>query len=192
MGTVGTVAVVTLGLVVLVAAVVVVAGVLGFNRLVAGRERVRAAWGQIDVLLKRRHDLVPNLVETVKGYATHERETLEGVIAARNAAVAAPDAAAQGRAEAGLSGALRQLFAVAEAYPTLKADANFGRLQQELASTEDGIAARRAGYNDSVRAYNTSVQTLPNSLLAGPLNFSPEPFFELADPGQREAPAVTF
>ena len=192
MNAIGTAAVVILGLIVLAAVVAAVWGVSSYNGLVARRERVRGAWGQIDVLLKRRHDLVPNLVETVKAYATHERETLSAVTEARRQAVAAPDPASQGRAEAGLTAALGRLMAVAEAYPTLRADANFGRLQEELATTENGIAARRSGYNDAVRDYNTAVQSLPTSLIAGPLGFAPEPFFELADPGQREAPAVKF
>ena len=177
-----------LGLIVLLAAFAAVS----YNRLVAMRERVKAAWSQIDVFLKRRHDLIPNLVETVKGYATHERQTLTNVIAARNAAVAAPDLKSSVKAENQLSGSLRQLFAVAESYPELKANANFSQLQSELSSTEDEIASRRAGYNEQVRSYNTAVMSFPNNFLAGPLGFAAEPFFEVQDPGQREAPAVKF
>ncbi len=165
---------------------------LAYNRLVAMRERVKSAWSQIDVFLKRRHDLIPNLVETVKGYATHEKDTLTNVIAARNAAVAAPDLKSSVKAEGQLSGSLRQLFAVAESYPDLKANANFSQLQRELAGTEDEIAARRSGYNEAVRSYNTAVMSFPNNLFAGAMGFAAEPFFEVQDPGQREAPAVKF
>src|SRR5207248_5797068 len=130
----------------------------GYNGLVRLREQVRSAWAQIDVQLKRRYDLIPNLVETVKGYATHERETLTNVIAARNNAVAASgDPARLSQAEGQLSGALRQLFAVAEAYPDLKANTNFMQLQGELTSTENQIGGQRQGYNSIVQQYNTAI-----------------------------------
>ena len=179
----------------IILALIVLLGVflaVSYNRLVAMREHVKTAWSQIDVFLKRRHDLIPNLVETVKGYATHEKETLTNVIAARNAAAGARGVKESVQAENQLTGAMRQLFAVAESYPDLKANANFLELQRELTGTEDEIASRRTGYNAEVRAYNTSVQSFPNNLLAGPMGFSAQPFFEVLDPGQREAPAVKF
>jgi LemA protein len=166
--------------------------IASYNRLVSLREQVRTAWAQIDVVLKRRHDLIPNLVETVKGYATHERETLERVIAARNAAVAAPNPTAAVSAENQLTGALRQLFAVAEAYPDLKANQNFTQLQTELASTENQISSFRQGYNSTVQQYNTSLLSFPTNLIAGPFGFTPQPFFEVQDAAQREAPVVKF
>jgi LemA protein len=165
----------------------------GYNKLVSLREMVRNAWSQIDVALKRRHDLIPNLVESVKGYAAHERGTLEAVIAARNAAVSAgPDPSARIAAEGQLSGALRQLFAVAEAYPQLKADQNFLQLQNELTDTENRIAAQRGAYNDVVRQYNTTILSIPTNFIAGPFGFTPQPFFEVQDPAQREVPQVKF
>ena len=174
-------------------ALVVIWAILSYNRLVALREQVRAAWAQIDVLLKRRHDLIPNLVETVKGYAAHERETLERVIAARNAAVAVSGNPVQAsQAEGALSGALRQLFALSEAYPDLKANTNFSELQRELAGTENQISHQRHQYNAIVAAYNTSMLSFPNNLLAGPFGFTAQPFFEVQDAAQREAPQVKF
>jgi LemA protein len=181
------------GLAVLAVFVVLVLWLIAaYNRLVAMREQVRSAWAQIDVMLKRRHDLIPNLVETVKGYAAHEKETLERVISARNAAVAARGTPQAAAAEGQLGGALRQLFAVAEAYPDLKANTNFLQLQQELATTENGIASQRGGYNNIVRDYNTAVMSFPVNLIAGMFGFTSQPFFEVQDPGQREAPAVKF
>src|SRR3954447_25010744 len=176
---------------------VVVVGVLvimaSYNRLVALREQVRAAWAQIDVLLKRRYDLIPNLVETVKGYAAHEKGTLEAVIAARNQAVAVSGNPAQlSQAEGALTGALRQMFAVAEAYPDLKANANFMELQRELTGTENVIGQSRQHYNSLVASYNTAILSFPNNLLAGPFGFQPQPFFEIQDAAQREAPTVKF
>jgi LemA protein len=184
---------------VLIVVAVVVVGVLvllsAYNHLVAQREQVRAAWAQIDVLLKRRYDLIPNLVETVKGYAAHERQTLEAVIAARNQAVTAagsgnPQQLSQ--AEGALTGALRQLFAVAEAYPDLKANTNFLELQRELTNTENTIGQGRQQYNALVASYNAAVLSFPNNLLAGPFGFQPQPFFEIQDAVQREAPVVKF
>jgi LemA protein len=184
-----------LWIVLIVGGVVVLWAILSYNRLVSLREQVRAGWAQIDVLLKRRHDLIPNVVETVKGYAAHERDTLEGVISARNAAVAARDSsnpAALGQAEGQLSGALRQLFALSEAYPDLKANANFMELQRELANTENQIGGQRQQYNALVAQYNTSMMSFPNNLLAGPFGFTAQPFFEIQDAAQREAPQVKF
>ncbi len=175
-----------------VVAVLVIWAIISYNALVSLREQVRSAWAQIDVMLKRRHDLIPNLVETVKGYASHERETLERVMAARNAAVAAPTPSAAVAAEGQLSGALRQLFAVAEAYPDLKANQNFMQLQQELAGTENQIGGSRQNYNSIVQRYNTAMLSFPTNLLAGPFGFTAQPFFEVQDPAQREAPAVKF
>jgi LemA protein len=176
-----------------VAVVLFLWAIAGYNGLVSLREQVRAAWAQIDVVLKRRHDLIPNLVETVKGYAAHEKGTLEAVIAARNQAVSAAGNPQQASvAEGALSGALRQVFALAEAYPDLKANQNFMQLQGELASTENQIASYRQSYNGVVQRYNTSVMSFPNNLLAGPFGFSPQPFFEIQDAAQREAPVVKF
>lgn len=185
---------VLIGLVVV--AVLLFAWVIGiYNSLVALRQRVKNGWSQIQVVLKRRHDLIPNLVETVKGYAAHERETLERVIAARGAAASASPAsgvAAMGAAESALSGALRQLFALAEAYPDLKADQNFRALQGELASTEQGIATARRDYNDVVTRFNTQVQSFPAVLFAGAMGFTAEPYFDLEDPSERAVPTVRF
>ena len=163
-----------------------------YNSLVSKRIRCREAWAQIDVQLKRRYDLIPNLVETVKGYAAHEKETLERVIAARNAAVSADGVANQAEAENMLSGALRQLFALSEAYPNLKANENFAQLQEELTATENKIAFSRQHYNDSVAVYNEARQKFPNNLVAGIFSFAAMEFFELADQAQREAPQVSF
>jgi len=167
-------------------------GIYYYNGLVTRRVRCRNAWSQIDVQLKRRYDLIPNLVETVKGYAAHERETLERVIQARNQAIAAKGVAQQAEAENFLSGALRQLFALSESYPGLKANENFALLQEELTSTENKIAFARQHYNDSVGGYNTARQKFPASLIAGMFSFKEEDFFELEDAEQREAPQVEF
>ncbi len=152
-----------------------------YNNLVRLRNRIENAWAQIDVQLKRRHDLIPNLVETVKGYASHEKETLERVIAARNAATTAQGPEAQAQSENMLTGALRQLFAVSEAYPDLKANQNFLELQEELSSTEGRIAFARQHYNDTVLKYNTAIQTFPAVMLAGPLRFTEREYFEADD-----------
>jgi LemA protein len=164
-----------------------------YNGMVRLREQVRAAWAQIDVMLKRRYDLIPNLVEAVKGYAAHEKDTFERVIAARNQAVAVSgDPAKASAADGMLTGALRQLFAVAEAYPNLKANENFMSLQRELASTENQVAGERQGYNSLVQQYNTAILSFPTNLMAGPFGFAPQPFFEVQDAEQREAPKVKF
>jgi LemA protein len=175
-----------------VAGVVVLWVVFTYNGLVSAREQVRMAWSQIDVLLKRRHDLIPNLVNTVKGYATHEQNTLSAVIAARNAAVAARSPGEQIAAEGQLTTAVRQLFAVAEAYPQLKADTSFLKLQDELTDTENRISGQRQGYNQTVQVYNTKVMSIPTNFIAGPFGFTTQPFFEIQDPTQREAPQVKF
>jgi LemA protein len=169
-------------LVVLAIVVVLVIFVISlYNNLVKLRNRIENAWAQIDVQLKRRWDLIPNLVETVKGYASHEKETLEAVIAARNAATTASGPEAQAASENMLTGALRQLFAVSEAYPDLKANQNFLELQEELTSTEGRIAFARQHYNDSVLKYNTAIQTFPAVILAGPLRFTEREYFEADD-----------
>lgn len=175
-----------------VVVVFVLYAIFAYNRLVSLREQVRAGWAQIDVLLKRRHDLIPNLVETVKGYAAHEKQTLENVIAARNAAASAHTPGQASQAEGALSGALRQLFAVAEAYPDLKANSNFMELQRELANTENQIGGQRQQYNSTVQIYNTSLLSFPTNLIAGPFGFTPQPFFEIEEPAQRETPQVRF
>src|SRR3990172_4708108 len=150
-----------------------------FNGLVTLRQRVNQAFADIDVQLKQRHDLIPNLVETVKGYAAHERGTLEEVVKARNAAMAAHGPAQQAAAENMLSGALRQLFALAEAYPDLKANQNFQQLQTEIADIENKIAAARRFFNNAVQEYNTGIQQMPVALFAGMFGFTSKEFFDL-------------
>ncbi len=163
-----------------------------YNGLVQKRIRCQEAWSQIDVQLKRRYDLIPNLVETVKGYAAHERGTLEAVIQARNTAISAQGVKEQAEAENMLTGALRQLFALSEAYPNLKANENFAQLQEELTSTENKIAFARQHYNDSTAVYNTARQTFPNNMVANMFGFRERDFFEIEEPGHREAPKVQF
>ena len=174
-----------------VVALLVVGLVLLYNRVVRLRNRVDNAWSQVDVQLRRRYDLIPNLVETVKGYAAHERETFEAVTAARTRAQAAGTVQDQAQAENMLSQALGRLFAVAEAYPELQADENFRQLQDELATTENRIAVSRQVYNDTVLTYNNAVQTVPGVLVAGPFGFAKREFFEIEE-AAREAPRVTF
>jgi LemA protein len=149
-----------------------------YNGLVRLRNRIDNAWSQIDVQLKRRYDLIPNLVNTVKGYAEHEKSTFEAVTQARANAISAEGPAQQAQAENVLSGALKSLFAVAEAYPDLKANQNFLNLQEELTSTEDRIAYARQFYNDSVLSYNNRIQTVPSSVIAGMFNFEKREYFE--------------
>ncbi len=162
-----------------------------YNRLVASRNRVDNAWGQVDVQLKRRYDLIPNLVETVKGYASHERQTFENVTAARSAASAAQGPAEQAQAEGFLTQALRQLFAVAEDYPDLRASENFASLQADLAETENRIAISRQIYNDTVLTFNNLVQQVPTNIVAAMTGFKTREFFEAGE-GAQEAPAVGF
>ena len=177
--------------------------VSAYNRLVALRNRFKNAYAQIDVQLKRRYDLIPNLVETAKGYIKHERGTLEAVIAARNAASAANLAAAKSPgdaaamkqlsgAETALTSTLGRLFAVAEAYPDLKANTTMMTLMEELTSTENKVAFARQAYNDSVMAYNTQRETFPTNMIAAPFNFGPAELFVIEKPEQKEAPKVSF
>ncbi|HET6847504.1 MAG TPA: LemA family protein [Gaiellales bacterium] len=163
-----------------------------YNGMVRARNKVDEAWSGIDVQLKRRHDLIPNLVETVKGYAAHERETFQAVTDARARAMSASGPAQAGAAEGFLSQALGRLFAVAEAYPQLRATENFQQLQAELTNTEDQIAAARRIYNGNVQSYNTKIQVFPNSIIAGMGGFTPREFFEIEDPGDREPVKVDF
>ncbi len=173
--------------------VVVIAAVFVFlyNRLVRLRNKVEEAWAQIDVQLQRRHDLIPNLVSTVKGYAAHEKTTLAEVTAARAAAVSAQGAAAAGQTEDVLTAALGRLFAVAENYPQLKADQNFRQLQEELAETENKVAFARQYYNDNVREWNTRIASVPDNLVAGLIRAEKAEYFEL-EGGAGAAPQVSF
>ncbi|HTP91711.1 MAG TPA: LemA family protein [Xanthobacteraceae bacterium] len=165
-----------------------------YNGLVSLRQRVNQAFADIDVQLRQRHDLIPNLVETVKGYAAHERGTLDEVVKARNAAINAQGPAQQAAAENMLSGALRQLFALSEAYPDLKANANFQQLQAELTDLENKIAAARRFFNNAVQEYNTGIQRFPAALFAGAMGFAPKDFFDLGEDRKTvgEAPQVKF
>ena len=174
-----------------VVALIVLALVLLYNRLVRLRNRVDNAWAQVDVQLKRRYDLIPNLVETVKGYAAHERETFEAVTNARARAQAAQGPAEQGAAENMLSAALGRLIAVAEAYPDLKANQNFLSLQEELTSTEDRIAYSRQFYNDAVNKYDNKIETIPSNIVAGMFGFKGREYFK-AEEGASEVPKVQF
>ena len=174
-----------------IVALLVIALITLYNRFVRFRNRVDNAWAQVDVQLKRRYDLIPNLVETVKGYAAHERGTFEAVTNARARAQSAQGPAEQGAAEGILSQALGRLFAVAEAYPELQADENFRQLQDELAQTENRIAVSRQVYNDTVLTYNTAIQTVPGVFFAGPFGFTKKDFFEVEGEA-REAPRVAF
>ena len=186
-----------------VAAVVLLFGAGIYNSLVTLRNRYRNAFSQIDVQLKRRNDLIPNLVEVAKGYMGHERETLEAVVQARNAAVSAQQRAASNpgdpsamnslsAAEGQLGGTLGRLFALSEAYPDLKANQNMLALQEELTSTENKVAFARQSFNDAVMNYNTQRETFPAVLLSAPLGFQPAQLFELDSPKEREAPRVSF
>ena len=174
-----------------------------YNRLVALRNRYKNAFAQIDVQLKRRYDLIPNLVETAKGYIKHERGTLEAVIAARNAASTANTRAAQSPgdatamkelagAEAALTGTLGRLFALSEAYPDLKANTTMMSLMEELTSTENKVSFARQAYNDAVMGYNTQRETFPTNMIAGPFNFGPAELFVIEKPEEKEAPKVSF
>jgi LemA protein len=181
-------------IVLVVIVVLIVWAIATYNGLVAMRQRVNQAFADVDVQLKQRHDLVPNLVETVKGYAAHERGTLDEVVKARNAAVAAQGPAQQAAAENMLSGALRQLFALSEAYPDLKANANFQQLQAELSDLENKIAASRRFFNNAVQEYNTGIQRFPAALFAASFGFALKEFFDLGDDRKTvgEAPQVKF
>ncbi|HVV37957.1 MAG TPA: LemA family protein [Acidimicrobiales bacterium] len=173
-----------MGLVIVIVVVVLIIGfiVMGmYNRLVRLRNRIENAWSQIDVQLQRRHDLIPNLVETVKGYAAHEKSVLEGVTQARANAISAQGPADKAAAENVLSGALKSLFAVSEAYPDLKANQNFLSLQEELTASEDKVAYARQFYNDTVRSYNTSIQSFPSNVIAKQFGFTAREYFEAGD-----------
>jgi LemA protein len=177
--------------VLVVVVLLIVWAIASYNGLVSLKNRVDGAWAQIDVQLKRRNDLIPNLVETVKGYASHEKDTLERVISARNASVSAQGPKAEAAADNMLTGALRQLFALSEAYPDLKANQNFLSLQEELSSTEGRVAYARQFYNDNVQRYNTKIQTFPAMIFANIFKFTEREYFE-ADEASREAPKVQF
>jgi LemA protein len=179
------------GLVLLVALVALVVVVL-YNSLVGLRNQVKNAWAQIDVQLKRRHDLIPNLIETAKGYVKHERGTLESVTQARNLATQASGVGEQAKAEAALSRAVGSFFLVVENYPELKANQNFLALQEELTSTENKIGFARQFYNDQVMLFNNKIQMFPSNLIAGMFNFQVAEFFEVEDATEREAPKVQF
>ena len=170
----------------------VLAWILIRNGIIASRNRVDEAWSGIDVQLKRRHDLVPNLVESVKGYATHERETFEKVTKARSQAMDAQGVQETGKAESALSAALGGLRVVAEQYPELRATENFQQLQQQLSELEDEIQASRRIYNSNVQSYNTKIQQFPGSIVANQGDFTDREFFEIGDAAEREAPQVSF
>jgi LemA protein len=182
------------GIILAVVVLVVLFSVASYNRLVAMRQQCNQAFADIDVQLRQRHDLVPNLVETVKGYAGHERSTLDAVVQARNAAAAAQGPAAKAQAETMLSVALRRLFALAEAYPNLKANSNFQQLQSDLTGIENKLAAARRAFNAMVQGYNSMIQQLPAALFARAFGFTPHEFFNLADERRTvdQAPQVKF
>jgi LemA protein len=188
MGAATIVLLVVVGVVVLA----VLYAIVKYNWLVRLRNRVRNAWSQIDVQLKRRHDLIPNLVETAKGYMGHERETLEEVTKARNLAMRASGAGEASNAEQQLSNALGQFFLVVERYPDLKANQNFLALQEELTSTENKIGFARQLYNDEVMGYNTAIQSFPVNIVAGMFNFRQRDFFEIEVEAERAVPEVSF
>ena len=177
---------------VIIVVVIVLYVVLTYNRLITLRNRIKNAWAQIDVQLKRRYDLIPNLVETVKGYAKHERGVFENVTNARARAIGASTVKDQGEAENQLSGALKTLFAVAENYPELKANQNFMMLQEELAGTEGKIAYARQFYNDNVMQYNILREKTPSNIIAGIFNFGPQEMFEIEVAAEREPVKVKF
>jgi len=191
------------GLIAVVALFLLIFVISAYNSLVTLRNRYKNAYSQIDVQLKRRYDLIPNLVETAKGYLAHERGTLEAVIAARNAAATANTRAAQNpgdasamkelsSAESALGGVMGRLFALAEAYPDLKANTTMLNLMEELTSTENKVSFSRQAYNDAVTAYNTRREVFPTNLIAGPFNFGPAELFVVDKPEQKEAPKVSF
>ena len=179
---------------IILVAAVIIAGLLivTFNRLVSLKNRTKEAWADIDVQLKRRYDLIPNLIETVKGYATHERELFEKVTQARAAAMGAKGLKEKGEAENALTGTLKTLFAVSENYPQLRASENFLELQRGLTDTEDKIQAARRFYNGNVRDLNIAIESFPTSVIASIFGFKKMEFFEVAEAAQREAPAVKF
>jgi len=180
-------------IVIVIVVLIVLVFVAGYNGLVRLRNRIDSAWSQIGVQLERRHDLIPNLIETVKGYAAHEKSTLEGVVEARNAAIQAKGSGPeqQAQAENVLTGALKSLFALAEAYPDLKANQSFLALQEELTSTEDRIAYARQFYNDSVMKYDNKIQSIPSNVIAGMFGFKSREYFQV-EQGATEVPKVEF
>jgi len=179
--------------IVLGVAVVLVLMFIGlYNALVRLRNQVKNGWSQIDVQLKRRHDLVPNLIETAKGYMKHERETLENITAARSRAMGAEGVGATSKAEGALSGAMSKFFLVVENYPDLKANQNFLSLQEELSSTENKIAFSRQSYNDQVMFYNNKIEMFPSNMVAGMFQFKAEEFFEIEDAAEKVVPKVDF
>jgi len=178
-------ALIVLLVVVLLVVLLVVYGIAKYNGLVSLRNKIEGSYAQIDVQLNRRHDLIPNLVETVKGYASHEKTTLEAVIQARNQATAAQGVADKAQAENVLSGALKSLFALSEAYPDLKANQGFQQLQTELAATEDRIAYSRQYYNDIVRSYNEGIQRFPGNLVANSFHFNQREYFQADEPSRQ-------
>ena len=181
-----------MGLILLIVVVLLIIWVVVmYNGLIRLKNRVDEAWSDIDVQLKRRHDLIPNLVNTVKGYAAHEKEVFEKVTQARAQAISAGTAEAKGQAENMLSGALKSLFAVAEAYPDLKANQNFLELQRELTDTEDKIMAARRFYNGNVRDFNTKIEVFPTNIFAGMLHFTKREFFQVEE-GEKALPNVQF
>ncbi len=172
--------------------VLIVWAILSYNRLISLRNRVKEAWADIEVQLKRRYDLIPNLVETVKGYAAHEREIFEKVTEARTRAIGAKTIKERGEAENALSGTLKTLFAVSENYPQLRASENFLELQRELTDTEDKIQAARRFYNGNVRDFNTSLQSFPKNIIANTFGFKEAEFFEIEEAAQKEPVKVNF
>ncbi len=186
----------TILLIVLVVIVMIIIAIIGiYNSLIRLKNRVKEAWSDIDVQLKRRYDLIPNLIETVKGYAKHEKETLEKVIKARNSAMniqTTGDANAQANAENALSGTLKSIFALSENYPDLKANQNFLELQGELSDTENKIQASRRFYNSNVKDFNTKIEIFPTNIFAGILNFKKRDFFEISDKKEKENIKVAF
>src|SRR3984893_9184753 len=176
----------------IVVALLVIFVVVIYNGLVSLRVQCDNAWADIDVQLKRRYDLIPNLVETVKGYAGHEKSTLEGVVAARNQAMSTQGPAAKAEAEGVLTAALRQVFALAEAYPQLKAVESFTQLQQSLNQIEDSVQNARRYYNAVVRDLNTKIVQFPSNIIAGMFNITPRQFFEISTPAERDVPKVSF
>ena len=181
---------VVLGIIVLV----VLAGVVAYNRFVSQKQLIKDAWANIDTELRRRYDLIPNIVETVKGYAAHEKETFDRVIQARSKALGAGSMQEQGAAENMLSGALKSIFALAEAYPDLKANQNFAKLQEELSDTENKIQAARRFYNGMVRDFNTKIEVFPNNVIVGMFGkkFTKKEFFEIGEAEERENVKVKF
>jgi len=180
-------------LILAIVVLVLIALIIGmYNGLVRLRVQCDNAWADIDVQLKRRYDLIPNVVETVKGYAAHERETLEGVVSARNRAMTAQGPAEKAGAETALTAALRQVFALAEAYPQLRAVESFTQLQQTLNQIEDTVQNARRYYNAVVRDFNTKIAQFPSNIIAGMFNFKPREFFEITAAAEREVPKVSF